>query len=175
MQFFMKINFHLNIKVVGGFEQQENFECSTSKSKYINEYEIELWRSKRPRVEKVFGPKYYVYNLQSDPTSLEEALSSLDSSFWKEAINDEIDSIISNNTCLSITCVAFIICTYVKVSIIYICFSRRLGNIGSHISIKSSNPIHMPFSCLSPFFCPIHQVLNFVDVASSMWERNCRL
>ena len=98
MQFFMKINFHLNIKIVGGFEQQENFECSTSKSKDVNEYEIEPRRSKRPRIEKDFGPEYYVYNLQGDPTSLEEALSSPDSGFWKEAINDEMDSIISNNT-----------------------------------------------------------------------------
>ena len=39
-----------------------------------------------------------MYNLQGDPTSLEEALSSPNSSFWKEAINDEMDSIISNNT-----------------------------------------------------------------------------
>ena len=62
MQFFMKINFHLNIKIVG-FNQQEKFECSTSKSKDVNEYEIEL-RSKRPRIEKDFGPEYYVYNLQ---------------------------------------------------------------------------------------------------------------
>ena len=98
MQFFMKINFHLNIKIVGGFEQQEKFECSTSKSKDVNEYEIEPRRSKRPRIEKGFGPEYYVYNLQGDPTSLEEALSSPDLSFWKEAINDEMDSIISNNT-----------------------------------------------------------------------------
>ena len=39
-----------------------------------------------------------MYNLQDDLTSLEETLSSSDSSFWKEAINDEMDSIISNNT-----------------------------------------------------------------------------
>ncbi|XP_075659253.1 uncharacterized protein LOC142629157 [Castanea sativa] len=82
----------------GGFEQQENFECSTSKSKDVNEYEFEPRRSKKPKVEKVFGPEYYVYNLQGDPTSLEEVLSSPDSGFWKEAINDEMDYIISNNT-----------------------------------------------------------------------------
>ncbi|XP_075640704.1 uncharacterized protein LOC142612504 [Castanea sativa] len=64
------------VNVCGGFEQQENFECSTSKSKDVNEYEFEPKRSKRPRIEKVFGPEYYVYNLQGDPTSLEEALSS---------------------------------------------------------------------------------------------------
>jgi hypothetical protein len=39
-----------------------------------------------------------VYSLQSDPTSLEEALSSTYSDFWREAINDEMDSLISNNT-----------------------------------------------------------------------------
>jgi hypothetical protein len=39
-----------------------------------------------------------VYSLQSDPTPLEEALSSIDSDFWREAINDEMDSLISNNT-----------------------------------------------------------------------------
>ena len=44
------------------------------------------------------GPEYYVYNLQGDPTSLEETLSSPNSGFWKEAINDEMDCIISNNT-----------------------------------------------------------------------------
>ena len=95
--------FHENIfafkyKNSGGFEQQEKFECSTSKSKDVNECEIELRRSKRPKIEKVFGPKYYVYNLQSDLTSLEEVLSSLDLGFWKEAINNEMDSIITNNT-----------------------------------------------------------------------------
>ena len=39
-----------------------------------------------------------MYSLQSDPTSLEEALSSTYSDFWREAINDEMDSLISNNT-----------------------------------------------------------------------------
>ena len=39
-----------------------------------------------------------MYNLQGDPTSLEEALSSPDLGFLKEDINDEMNSIISNNT-----------------------------------------------------------------------------
>ncbi|XP_075670245.1 uncharacterized protein LOC142640016 [Castanea sativa] len=83
-------------------EMRENsslaYIVSCVNSRDVNEYEIEPRRSKRPRVEKVFGPEYYVYNLQGDPTSLEEALSSLDSGFWKKVINDEMDSIISNNT-----------------------------------------------------------------------------
>ena len=39
-----------------------------------------------------------MYNLQGDPTSLEEALSPPGLGFWKEGINDEMDSIISNNS-----------------------------------------------------------------------------
>ena len=39
-----------------------------------------------------------MYNLQGDPTSLEEALSSPYSGFWKEAINDEMNFVISKNT-----------------------------------------------------------------------------
>jgi len=37
--------------------------------------------------------KAYLFGLQ-------EALSSLDANFWKEAINDEMDSLESNETCL---------------------------------------------------------------------------
>jgi len=36
--------------------------------------------------------------LESDPLTYEEAMKSQDSAFWKEAINDEMDSIIGNNT-----------------------------------------------------------------------------
>ena len=39
-----------------------------------------------------------MFIIYKDPTSLEEALFSPDSGFWIEAINDEMDSIISNNT-----------------------------------------------------------------------------
>jgi hypothetical protein len=59
---------------------------------------LNLEKVKDLELKKIFGPDYYVYSLQSDPTSLEEALSSTDSGFWKEAINDEMDSLISNNT-----------------------------------------------------------------------------
>jgi len=39
-----------------------------------------------------------VYTLEEDPYGLQEALSSLDANFWKEAINDEMDSLESNKT-----------------------------------------------------------------------------
>ena len=39
-----------------------------------------------------------VFNIEDDPKSYEEAMASRDSAFWKEAVNDEMDSILSNNT-----------------------------------------------------------------------------
>ena len=37
-------------------------------------------------------------NIEEDPKIFTEAMASRDIVFWKEAINDEIDSILSNNT-----------------------------------------------------------------------------
>ena len=39
-----------------------------------------------------------VFNTEDDPKTFEEAMASKDSAFWKEALNDEMDSILSNNT-----------------------------------------------------------------------------
>ncbi|CAM8988449.1 unnamed protein product [Rhodiola kirilowii] len=72
-------------------------------------------RSKRGRIENSFGPDYqvyliegsrndieyqysYCYHIDDDPRTYDEAMKSQDVSFWKEAINDEMDSIIGNNT-----------------------------------------------------------------------------
>ena len=39
-----------------------------------------------------------VFNTEDDPKTLkDQAMASRDSAFWKEAINDEMDSILSNN------------------------------------------------------------------------------
>ncbi|XP_074297772.1 uncharacterized protein LOC141628544 [Silene latifolia] len=45
------------------------------------------------------GSQYaYCYNIDEDPRTFDEAMKSHDVSFWKEAINDEMDSILGNNT-----------------------------------------------------------------------------
>ena len=59
---------------------------------------MEPTRSKKARVEKDFGPDYYVFNIEENPQNLKEALTSLDAIFWKEAVNDEMESLISNRT-----------------------------------------------------------------------------
>ena len=57
---------------------------------------MEPRRSKRARVEKDFGPDYYTFNIEKNPQKLKEALTSPDVIFWKEAVNDEMKSLIFN-------------------------------------------------------------------------------
>ena len=40
------------------------------------------------------------YTLEEDLSNLQEALSSLDANLWQEAINDDMDSLESNKTCI---------------------------------------------------------------------------
>jgi hypothetical protein len=75
----------------------------------------ELRRSKRIRKEKDFGSDFFMFlvegtgksinsygpicfNLENDPVTYEEAIKSQDSAFWKEAIQEEMDSIMGNKT-----------------------------------------------------------------------------
>ena len=59
---------------------------------------MEPRRSERIRVEKDFGIDHYVFNIEENPQNLKDALTSPDAIFWKETINDEIKSLISNRT-----------------------------------------------------------------------------
>ena len=71
---------------------------SSTHSQNQENLEIKLRRSKRARVEKDFGPDYYVFNVDENPLTLKEVLLSPDCVFWKEAMNDKMDSLISNKT-----------------------------------------------------------------------------
>jgi hypothetical protein len=55
-------------------------------------------KSKRWRVAKSFGEDYIIYLVHDTPTTITEAYSSLDADLWKEAVQSEIDSIMSNGT-----------------------------------------------------------------------------
>jgi hypothetical protein len=55
-------------------------------------------KSKRQRTTKSFGDDFIVYLVDDTPRTIEETYSSLDADYWKEAINSEIDSIMSNGT-----------------------------------------------------------------------------
>ena len=99
---FHEENFPFKYKNSGGKEVRENVlshpSSSTFHSQNQENLEIELRRSKRARVEKDFGLHYYVFNVDENPLTLQVALLSPDVIFWKEVVNDEIDSLISNKT-----------------------------------------------------------------------------
>lgn len=93
-------------------ENNNNESISIRNSVIENE---EPRRSKRPRVQKDFGPDFHMYlvegtreketnqvllslHAESDPKTYAEAMKSHDASFWKEAIQDEMDSIMGNDT-----------------------------------------------------------------------------
>jgi hypothetical protein len=53
-------------------------------------------RSKRQRTAKSFGDDFIVYLVDDTPTSITEAYASPDADDWKEAVQNEMDSILSN-------------------------------------------------------------------------------
>jgi hypothetical protein len=55
-------------------------------------------RSKRRRNAKSFGDDFIVYLVDDTPTSIAEAYASPDADDWKEAVQNEMDSILSNGT-----------------------------------------------------------------------------
>ncbi|GJV10897.1 zinc finger, CCHC-type containing protein [Tanacetum coccineum] len=80
----------------------------------VQQPEPELRKSKRNRTPKDFEPEFqlyliegtrdevsnqhsYCFNVENDLKLFDEAIKSQDVAFWKETINDEMDSIIGNN------------------------------------------------------------------------------
>ena len=55
-------------------------------------------RSKRQRVAKFFGDDFTAYLVDDTPTTIAEAYASPDAGDWKEAVQSEMDSILSNGT-----------------------------------------------------------------------------
>ena len=83
-----------------GVEENILSQSSSSTSHLQNQenFEMEPRRSKRARVEKDFGLDYCVFNIEENSQNWKEALTSSDAIFWKDAVNDEMESLISNRT-----------------------------------------------------------------------------
>jgi hypothetical protein len=64
----------------------------------IEDDNVATQKSKRPRTAKSFGDDYILYLVDDTPSTTEEAYSSPDADFWKEAIRSKMDSIMSNGT-----------------------------------------------------------------------------
>ncbi|XP_075504422.1 uncharacterized protein LOC142541854 [Primulina tabacum] len=89
---FFETSFPCKERKEGSIKRSYEF---TNDSKEINE---KPKRGKRARIEKSFGPNFLTYMLDDEPKTIQEALSNPEAPFWKEAINDEIDSIMHNHT-----------------------------------------------------------------------------
>ncbi|KAE8670806.1 hypothetical protein F3Y22_tig00112079pilonHSYRG00011 [Hibiscus syriacus] len=101
-------------------ETQIEYIPSTSSSnpaRSSEQIDFEPRRSKRQRVETSFGPDFIIsfisvindldsisnpiaqiFLLDEDPKNFEEAIRSINASFWKSAVSDELESIMSNHT-----------------------------------------------------------------------------
>jgi hypothetical protein len=64
----------------------------------VEDDNVSTRKSKRPRIAKFFSDDYIVYLVDDTPSTIEEAYSSPDADFWKEAIRSEMDYIMSNAT-----------------------------------------------------------------------------
>ncbi|GJW31062.1 zinc finger, CCHC-type containing protein [Tanacetum coccineum] len=60
-------------------------------------HEFQLYLIEGTR-DEVSDQHSYCFNVEDDPKIYDEAIKSQDVAFWKEAINDEMDSILDNNT-----------------------------------------------------------------------------
>ena len=54
--------------------------------------------SKIQRTSTSFGPDFLTCLLENEPQTFKEAVTSPEAPFWKEAINSEVESILSNHT-----------------------------------------------------------------------------
>ena len=76
----------------------EDAEQNNTQQSSVEQQVEEPRKSKRSRTLKTFGPDFYTFMLEDDPLTYKQAMSSNDAPYWKEAINNEIESIMSNHT-----------------------------------------------------------------------------
>ncbi|GJU01905.1 hypothetical protein Tco_1112243 [Tanacetum coccineum] len=68
---------------------------STVAKSFRSDFQLYLVERSRDEIRPLYS---YWYSIEDDPRTFDEAMQSHDVAFWKEAINDEMDSIIENNT-----------------------------------------------------------------------------
>ena len=71
-------------------------DVETHEEIYEDDSNVVTRKSKRRRVAKSFSEDYIIYLVDDTPTTIAEAYSSLDADLWKEAVQSEMDSIMSN-------------------------------------------------------------------------------
>lgn len=79
------------------FDRDKPINVSHSLLEPSENLEIEPRRSKRIRKETSFGDDFYTFLVKNNPQNYNETIKSIDAPFWKEAINSELESILSNH------------------------------------------------------------------------------
>ena len=94
----LKTSFHTNGKKIRLLRKEHMmaFRYESLKEQIVNA-KIEPRRSQRSRISKSFGP-FIAYVIESEPQTFKEAMSTPEAQMWKEVINSEIKSILSNHT-----------------------------------------------------------------------------
>ncbi|KAL0409679.1 UNVERIFIED_CONTAM: putative mitochondrial protein, partial [Sesamum radiatum] len=76
--------------------EMTNVGINPSSTSLPSEESDEPRRSKRARVVKDFGSDFVTYNIEDDPVTFKDATTSSEAKQWKEAVENEMDSIVSN-------------------------------------------------------------------------------
>ena len=72
-------------------------ENHTSTSR-VQSQDLEPRKSKRAKVAKDFGPDFLTFITEDEPQTYKAAFESSEATYWKEAIQSEMESIMQNNT-----------------------------------------------------------------------------
>jgi hypothetical protein len=78
-------------------EQIEHADVETHVKNY-EDNNIVTRKSKIWRTTKFFGEDYIIYFMDDTPKTIEKVYLSLDADLWKEAVQSEMNSIMSNGT-----------------------------------------------------------------------------
>jgi len=97
---FLSIFFHWKLMLI----KPSHASSSNHSQETDDNEEIELRRSKRVRKETNFGKNFFTFLVGDYPFTYKEAISSSDALLWKEPINNELESILSNHTWELVVC-----------------------------------------------------------------------
>ena len=82
-------------KTSGKRTHEMAFRDESSEEPIVN---AEIDQRRRSIISKSFGPDFIAYAIESEPQIFKEAMSTPEAQMWKEVINSEIESILSNHT-----------------------------------------------------------------------------
>jgi hypothetical protein len=89
---------HDSITLPQSHEPLEHADVETHVENHEEDNNIVTRKSTRRRTAKSFSEDYMLYLVDNTPKTIEETYSSIDVDLWKEAIQSEMDSIMSNET-----------------------------------------------------------------------------